>query len=515
MMDATPTETLVDRLYRFEAERPTAPALESDSGTVDWARLGAWSNRIANALIAAGLDQGQRIAILAPGSAAYVALVMGALKAGLSVAPLPTLLAADTIERMVRDSDARLVFAAQALSGLAEGCGVRVIGLDLAVEGGLDLAGFIADAPPTRAGRAVGLDDEFNIIYSSGTTGRPKGIVQSHRMRATAALTFGAVGFPDGARTLATTALYSNWTMGAMIYTLWAGGCLRLLGKFSVESLLRASADFQPHNIFMVPVQITRLLEYVANAAAAPPPPALKWSAGSYLSPTHKQALLDWWPGGLVEIYGMTEGAPFTMLQSRLNPDKLHSVGRADPVEDLKIIDDEGRECAVGERGEVVGRVRSVMKGYHNDPEATQALVWRDPDGNSWFRSGDIGALDADGFLEITGRKKDMIISGGFNIYAADIEEVLAAHPAVFEAAVFAVPSRRWGESPAAAVVLRDGAAAEADSILAWVNARLGSLQRLCAVVIREELPRGSLDKVLRRELREAHQHLGDSERDA
>ena len=207
----------------------------------------------------------------------------------------------------------------------------------------------------------------------------------------------------------------------------------------------------------------------------------------------------------------MTEGTPFTILKGHERNDKLHTVGQSDPPEDIKIIDDDGNELPFGQRGEIVGRVRKVMLGYNNNAAATQALLWHDTNGIPYFRSGDIGILDEEYFLQVTDRKKDMIISGGFNIYASDLEDVLLSHPAVSEAAVFGLPSDAWGETPAAAVVLKCGAPAEDKVLLAWANERLGKLQRLSVLVLTDALPRGSLDKVLKRELRSTYAHLGDA----
>ncbi len=265
---------------------------------------------------------------------------------------------------------------------------------------------FVSAADEARPQIEVRADDEFNIIYSSGTTGTPKGIVQDHALRAYAAQSLAPIGFPPGVRTLVNTSLYSNWTLGALIYTLWAGGSVRFSGKFSPPGLLAQCREFRPQNVYLVPVQISRLLDDAPADALRALPPALKWTAGSYLAPELKSALQRSWPGGVVEIYGMTEGAPFTLLEVHRHPDKVHTVGRSDPPEDLKIIDEQGCELPPGERGEIVGRVRHVMRGYKGDEPGTQALVWRDTRGIAYFRSGDIGMLDEEGFLQVVDRKK-------------------------------------------------------------------------------------------------------------
>ncbi len=192
------------------------------------------------------------------------------------------------------------------------------------------------------------------------------------------------------------------------------------------------------------------------------------------------------------------------MLIAHEHPDKLHTVGRPAPGHDIRLIDEQGREVAQGEVGEVVGRSPAMMNGYHNQPAMTQQAHWRSPEGELFIRTGDVGRFDEDGFLALLDRRKDMIISGGFNIYPSDLEAVLMQHEAVKDAAVVGVASRRWGETPVAFVVLRPGAEVDAGPLCDWVNQRLGRMQRLAAVEIRESLPRSPIGKVLKRELRQS-----------
>jgi acyl-CoA synthetase (AMP-forming)/AMP-acid ligase II len=220
------------------------------------------------------------------------------------------------------------------------------------------------------------------------------------------------------------------------------------------------------------------------------------------------------WPGGLIEFYGMTEGGGTCILVAHEHPQKLHTVGRPAQGHDIRLIDEEGREVADGLAGEVVGHSPSMMIGYHRQPEKTREAEWFDASGKRFIRTGDVGRFDDDGFLILFDRRKDVIISGGFNIYPSDLEAVLHAHPQVSEAAVVGAPSERWGETPVGFVVLRAegraGGASDAgdagdpaEVILQWANRQLGKTQRLAALHLVPELPRSAIGKVLKRELRD------------
>jgi acyl-CoA synthetase (AMP-forming)/AMP-acid ligase II len=215
-----------------------------------------------------------------------------------------------------------------------------------------------------------------------------------------------------------------------------------------------------------------------------------------------KADVLARWPGGLIEFYGMTEGGGTSILLAHERPDKLHTVGRPAPGHDMRVIDDEGREVARGAAGEIVGHSPAMMTGYHRRRDATAAAEWFDVTGRRFIRTGDIGRFDEEGFLVLLDRKKDVIISGGFNIYPNDLEAVIAAHPDVAEVAVVAKSSAEWGETPFAFVTARAGKAVDADALLRWANERLGRMQRISGLEVLDALPRNPTGKVLKRELR-------------
>ena len=202
---------------------------------------------------------------------------------------------------------------------------------------------------------------------------------------------------------------------------------------------------------------------------------------------------------------GDIPGTETCILQAHEHPTKLHTVGRPAAGHDIRLIDEHGNEVAQGEIGEVVGRSAAMMRGYYNQPGKTSEAEWYDAEGNRFIRTGDVGRFDEDGFLTLMDRKKDMIISGGFNVYPSDLEAVLFQHPAIADAAVVGVPSRQWGETPVAFVQLRADRAETPEEIQRWANERLGKTQRLSAVEILESLPRSAIGKVLKRELRDRY----------
>ena len=220
-----------------------------------------------------------------------------------------------------------------------------------------------------------------------------------------------------------------------------------------------------------------------------------------------KAEVLRRWPGGLTEYYGMTEGGGSCILYCHLHPTKLHTVGQPAENHDIRLIDEDGRELPRNPEtvGEIVGRSPAMMNGYHNQPGKTRDAEWFSADGKRFIRTGDVGRIDEDGFVVLMDRRKDMIITGGFNVYPSDLEAELRRHPAVADVAVVGVASAEWGETPVAFVVRRDGRDDAPEAIRAWMNERVGKTQRLADLKLVDELPRSAIGKVLKRELRDAY----------
>jgi acyl-CoA synthetase (AMP-forming)/AMP-acid ligase II len=255
----------------------------------------------------------------------------------------------------------------------------------------------------------------------------------------------------------------------------------------------------------MVPVQYQRLLDDPTFDAHDLSSLRIKGSTSAPFSAALKAEVLRRWPGELNDVYGMTEGGVRCELKAHLHPNKLHTIGQPSAGHDLRLIDDNGVEVPAGHTGEIVGSASAMMKGYHGLPEKTREVEWFDATGKRFIRTGDIGRFDEDGFVILSDRKKDMVISGGFNIYPSDLEAELEQHPEVAEAAVVGVPSRAWGETPVGYVVLRTTATITKEALLAWVNARLGKTQRLADLLFIGDLPRNEIGKTLKRQLREQY----------
>jgi acyl-CoA synthetase (AMP-forming)/AMP-acid ligase II len=472
-----PFAALPDLVRRNARERPKHAALVQDGRSLDYASLDSLADRIAASLQRDGVQPKEAVAICAPTSIEYGATFVGILRAGAAVAPLSPSAAPEAIDGMAKDSGARIFFD----------------------EAKLKSVGTLPDARPQPVG--IEPDWPFNIIYSSGTTGTPKGIVHPHSMRWRHIQRSRFTEYGPDAITLLSTPLYSNTTLVSFIPTLAFGGTAILMAKFDVAGYLALAEAHRVTHTMLVPVQYQRIMAFPDFGRYDLSSFRAKSCTSAPFAAALKADVVARWPGRLIDTYGMTEGGGTCMLEATAHPDKLHTVGKPVPGHDIRLIDDEGRELGPGETGEVVGHSLGIMTGYHNQPEKTREAEWFDASGKRFIRTGDIGRFDADGFLTLVDRKKDMIISGGFNIYPSDLEAVLKDNESVSEASVVGVPSEQWGETPVAFVVLKKKISSE--ELLAWANARLGKTQRISELRVIDALPRSPIGKVLKRELRD------------
>ena len=497
--------TLAQLVAAHARARPRHLALIQDDATLDYRDLDWRADRVAASLLRDGVGKGDVVAICAASSIDGAVVFLGALRAGAAVSPLAPSSTARTLAAMIEDCGAKILFLDSATSDILGPVARTVHAKRVSLDGSshaIPLDDWFCPEWMRPAPVEIAPGDPFNIIYSSGTTGAPKGIVQPHAMRWHQ---FKRIVYGGDAVTMISTPLYSNTTLVSFLPTLAAGGTVVLMAKFDAGDFLRQADLQRATHAMLVPVQYRRIMARPDFETHDLDSFVLKFSTSAPFSAELMADVLKRWPGGLVEFYGMTEGGGSCMLVAHEHPDKLHTVGQPMPDSDIRLIDEAGHEVPRGEIGEVVGRSPSMMVGYLNKPEQTHDAEWISPDGRRYIRTGDTGAFDADGFLVLMDRKKDMIISGGFNIYPSDLEAVLGQHPAVLESAVIGVPSEQWGETPVAFVHLRPGADADAATLRTFVNERVGKTQRLADLHIGPALPRSAIGTVLKREMRETY----------
>ncbi len=481
------------------AEKPDEPAIADSARAVNWTELATLTARIAAQLQRDGLAHGQAVAILGTTNVDYALVYLAAVRAGGCAAPLTTSATPAQLTAMLRDSGAMHLFVDAAKLADLAGHDLGEVKIVL-LEG---LSGWMAEESATFTATTPAATDPFNIIYSSGTTGTPKGIVHSHAMRWHQMAGGYKSIYGRDTRSLLSTPLYSNTTLAVFLPTMCHGGFARVMEKFDAGTYLAHAVTDKITHTMLVPVQYQRLMAHDGFDDFDLSNFIVKFCTSAPFSAELKAEVVIRWPGGLVEIYGMTEGGVVCMLQAHNYPDKLHTVGQPVTGHELIVLDEDDNRLPPGSKGILTGRSQTMMSGYKNQPDKTREMEWRDENGGIWLKTGDIGIVDEDGFVSIVGRAKDMIISGGFNIYPKDLEELLEQQPGVAEAAVVGMPSEAWGETPVGFVRLLAGSTTSADDLLAQVNAQLGKTQRISVLYPIEEMPRSHIGKLLKTELRE------------
>ncbi len=417
---------IADTIAATARQAPGRRALADERRTLNYGELDALVDRVAASLQRDGVPPQASVAICASTSVEYLALFLGALRAGVVVAPLAPGSTPESLAAMVADCGARLLFLDETTRSAFEALDLACprIALDDGAAG-KQFSAWLAKPGAQPAPVRIEPHWTFNTIYSSGTTGVPKGIDQPHGMRWLHVQRAALFGYAEDAITLVSTPLYSNTTLVSVFPALFGGGAVVLMKKFDARGFLELAQAERATHAMLVPVQYSRLMALPDFERFDLSSFRMKFSTSAPFPAALKRDVLDRWPGGLVEYYGMTEGGGTCILAAHQFPDKLHTVGRPAEGHDIRLIDEAGREVRTGEVGEIVGHSGATMTGYHNLGEKTREAEWRDPSGKRFIRTGDVGRFDAEGFLTLLDRRKDMIISGGFNIYPSDLEAVL------------------------------------------------------------------------------------------
>ncbi|GAA3522655.1 class I adenylate-forming enzyme family protein [Amycolatopsis ultiminotia] len=490
-------------------------AVVCEGRRLTWREVDEETNRFANALLDSGLRHGDRVALLmSAGLDSFIAF-WGVIKAGLVSVPLNVLLDTGSLARLLGDSRARAVIANSGTTATLDSIRDRLPSVEDGryltageeSEGWTSVTVLAAAASAAAPPVTIGPDDSITVLYTSGTTGIPKGIEHSHFSRLMYPLGFGmGLRVDHSSVAIVATPPYASGTWITMMPTMYRGGTLVILPKFSASAFLSAVEQEHGTHAFLVPTQFIALLNEPRLADSDVSSMRCLVTSGQPIAETTYQALERTFAGtGIYEVYGFSEGFATLRIPGDADRGKRRSVGKPVLLDDVRIISGtDGRELPPGEIGEIVAHSVGMMKGYLDNPELTEEIIWYSPEtGRSYMRSGDVGYLDEDGYLYVSGRAKDMIKSGGLNIFAADIEEVFMAHPDVLEVAAIGLPDPKWGETPLLVVIPRPGSDLTEEDLRAWGDGKLARYQRPSRIVFREDLPRAVYGKVRKDALRE------------
>ncbi len=493
--------TIASGVLASAGRTPAKTALRDGARTLTYAMLAERIRRVGNgALAGLGLKPGDNAAIVAPNCLEYAEIVAGLSEVGIAVATVNPRLTADEIAFICNDCGARAVLVAPALEEMVRGAELQTV--EKIITLGPAYEDWLSSAAADPAGHRAEEWDPFTIPYTSGTTGKPKGVVLSHRSRV---ITFFAMASEYGCyspddRYLALAPLFHGAGFAFAFATLFFGGHLEVLPAFEPEQVLKKLHEERHGGTFMVPTHFHAIFNLAEKTRAKYRgfDLAAIVSNAAPLPQATKEKIVGYFGDGLLhETYGSTEAAIVTNLRPADQLRKIRSVGQPFPCTRLKLVDDDGNRVARGEVGELYSDSPYLFNGYWQRPEETAATM-RD----GWVSAGDMAVMDEEGFVYLVDRKKDMIITGGVNVYPREIEEVLHRHPGLNDVAVVGVADDYWGEAVKAFAVREANADTSADEVIAYCKQRLGGYKVPKQVEFIDQIPKNAAGKVLKTDLR-------------
>lgn len=506
--------TFVEQIGRVARRTPHVTALKFGDAIRNYRDLDQRVGQLANILIECGLKPGDRAAVLMLNSIETIEAYFAVLRIGAICVPINFRLLIAEVNDIIQDSGASILICDDANFALASLC--KAPRLLLAGEGGNPstcerVEDRIQASSPICANRVVSELDSAFLMYTSGTTGRPKGALLSHmNLLVNTMNMLSALEIGPGDRTwLAASPLFHIAGLSGLFPFLYLGGTSIVLpsGQFDASAVVDLLEREQVTSCYFVPTQWQAVCEAAAKRPRTYALQRVTWGA-SIAPPSVLHAIAETFPGvRMYNVFGQTEMSPITTVyRADLWPEKHGSVGRSVPGVEVRIVNEDMNDVPKGDVGEIVYRGPTTFQGYWNRPEDdAEAFV------GGWFHSGDMVWEDEDGFLFVADRKKDMIISGGENIYPAELEAVIDAHPAVREVAVIGIPHPKWVETPIAIVALNQDSDTNEAAIIAWCKERLASYKKPSQVHFIKTLPRNASGKVVKSRLREEFTNLSVS----
>lgn len=503
--------TIQHLLTRNARYRPWHTAFVFGETRFSFKELNDSVNQLCNALVTAGIGKGDKVATLLSNSIALYEVYWACAKMGAVAVPLSPLLRGQGLLNLLDNSDTLLVITCSGLSVYVDEIKDNLKNIPAGNYWVIDEAkceGYKNYHQQTKLQPSISPvteivegNDAYNIMYTSGTTGLPKGIVINHEVRALYCSLFAnAFRMKPESVVMHSGGIIFNGSFLTLMPAMYLGCTYILQDHFDARQVIETIKSENVTHTILVPSQIIACLQQEDFNKQNLPSLEYILSVGAPLLHGQKEALNEKLPGVFYELYGLTEGF-MTVLDRTESKRKIGSVGVPLPFMDMKIVDDKGNELPVGSIGEIIGTGPLLMTEYYKNLVQTAEAIR-----NGWLYTGDLGYMDEEGFLFLTGRKKDLIISGGVNVYPVDIEEILILHPMIKDVAVFGVPHKEWGETPVACVVLKEGGSATAADILTWANNNLEArYQKVYEVCIVDELPRNVAGKVLKKDLREKY----------